>query len=1283
MAKKKQIFIDVVVDDKGTTQRLAVDSAKLEKALVKSSKGALDNQRQMRGAAAMSSNLTKNFSKMTQGISGGIVPAYAELAARVFAVTAAFRFLSDAADTRNLIAGQQAFGAMMGTNYAGITKALQDATAGQLKFKDAAQATAIGTAAGLTEKQLTGLAGAAKNVSFALGRDLTDSFNRLIRGVTKAEPELLDELGIILRLEPATKEYAASIGKAAKDLNAFERSQAVANFVLDEAEKKFDKIAKIMDEDAFAVSQFGKAFDDLLNTIKTSVATGITPVLQFLSKNVGALVAVFGVLALPLVRSIIPNLDNFSEAAKDAAEDASRFAESAQKDFDTLSAKAATLGASQKEVAKQADNLAKSAGVTASGAGANTARGFIAGSGQPTARGRASADKALKNAEAQLRNHAKVQTGIFKGMDAAQVKSARAAFQMRERILKKHEMVVRRSAAGMKITMDKFFAGVQVKSAKAFGAMANAAKRSAKVVDLAFKGAGLLGIGLLLFDLGKMAMDAFFPMSKAAKAAQEEIEELTSKTDELNRHLGKVNELRAEEGLLTYTESLTQVGNAVKQANLEDLISQINSLDKKTKTKGFKEYKEGIITTIDNLVKLDPEFARLGTNIKENGDVSEKDIAILRKRASELVTTSDATQQLAQASKDTTKEINNITGAIVKLPLQSLVNQLEKEYQLRLTVSAAFDAPEFEAKLNEAQVKLEELEKKRSGQNYSTVQVTTGSRRGRRTRSQQVATGPAFATEEDKAAVEAQQKLLNGLNDEKDVAKKNLGIAKERRRLASVTQAELLNNQEKVLQNRLKISEIDTASQSFDAKRERLSISELNAESKLVDLKSKVLQAELARNLLLVDGADASAQDIENGNKAVRLAQQEVEIQENNLRNLYAINEVKEVGLDTEEAILTATKARFKAELAIQKLNQTLKFRSSGAGSIGRSQGDIDRLKRQTAIDLARENEIIAISEVTKAQQALTKARAEEGEAAIATAQKNLAAAQQNRVNAANELQTTLAHNRLLADRLEKEGALLERRVFAASSLNPVEREFEEFLIKAGYERKDLGAFEILALKQQQYENKKLGIILRGLVNIQDAFTNSISEGLNGLVQGTMTVKEAFGNMAQAVLRALSDMIAQLLVARMLMSFAMMGAGSAAASSQSIANTQAVSSSLATQINATPIPLPPIRYGGVMEGYRTGGIARGRQAGYPAMLHGTEAVIPMGQKKAIPVEFIGRNTQNGNNITINVSSDGDTRSTQSGDEQNANLGRAISMAVQEELQRQKRPGGILSPYGAA
>ena len=62
------------------------------------------------------------------------------------------------------------------------------------------------------QDNLTELAEAARTVSIALGRDVTDSFNRLVRGVTKAEPELLDELGIILRLEEATTKYAASLG---------------------------------------------------------------------------------------------------------------------------------------------------------------------------------------------------------------------------------------------------------------------------------------------------------------------------------------------------------------------------------------------------------------------------------------------------------------------------------------------------------------------------------------------------------------------------------------------------------------------------------------------------------------------------------------------------------------------------------------------------------------------------------------------------------------------------------------------------------------------------------------------------------------------------------------------------------------------------------------------------------------------------------------------------------------------------------------------------------------
>ena len=76
MAKNK-VMIDVVVDDKGTTKRVAVSAKKLGIELDKTGNSARNADRQLKGTAQTSANTTKNFSKMTQGIAGGIVPAYA------------------------------------------------------------------------------------------------------------------------------------------------------------------------------------------------------------------------------------------------------------------------------------------------------------------------------------------------------------------------------------------------------------------------------------------------------------------------------------------------------------------------------------------------------------------------------------------------------------------------------------------------------------------------------------------------------------------------------------------------------------------------------------------------------------------------------------------------------------------------------------------------------------------------------------------------------------------------------------------------------------------------------------------------------------------------------------------------------------------------------------------------------------------------------------------------------------------------------------------------------
>ena len=102
-------------------------------------------------------------------------------------------------------------------------------------------------------------------------------------------------------------------------------------------------------------------------------------------------------------------------------------------------------------------------------------------------------------------------------------------------------------------------------------------------------------------------------------------------------------------------------------------------------------------------------------------------------------------------------------------------------------------------------------------------------------------------------------------------------------------------------------------------------------------------------------------------------------------------------------------------------------------------------------------------------------------------------------------------------------------------------------------------------------------------------------------------------------------------------------------------------------------------------GYATGGIARGPDHGYPAVLHGREAVVPLPSGDKIPVDLQGAGAQQ-NNVTVNVSVNNDGTATTNVDSSTGgmeNLGRMVAKAVQDELQYQKRSGGILSPYGAA
>ena len=303
----------LVIDDKGQLKILGKKAKGASKELDRVGTSAQTADRRLKGAAQASSGSSKNFSKMAQGINGGLVPAYATLAASLFAIGALFRGLEEAANIKNQTKGMEIFGEATGIAMKGIVADLRAATGGMLDFRNAAQQAQIATAAGFSADQIKELGKGAKLASVALGRDLTDSFNRLLRGVTKAEPELLDELGIILRIDDATRKYAQANDLVASKLTISQRRAAVFEEVSRQLANNFGAFEDGADGALNSFSKLQVAFSDILKGL-TAFIGPLEYVAEFLAANTGAAAVIFAGFASSILKSAFPALTDLNKA---------------------------------------------------------------------------------------------------------------------------------------------------------------------------------------------------------------------------------------------------------------------------------------------------------------------------------------------------------------------------------------------------------------------------------------------------------------------------------------------------------------------------------------------------------------------------------------------------------------------------------------------------------------------------------------------------------------------------------------------------------------------------------------------------------------------------------------------------------------------------------------------------------------------------------------------------------------------------------------------------------
>lgn len=146
-------------------------------------------------------------------------------------------------------------------------RAAAQGTASDLDLMRSASSLLAGTTGELGQAfadalpELTGIARAAAILNPEIG-STGEAMNRLALGIKKAEPELLDEMGILLNLNTVFREYGASVGKSANELTKTEKSQAMLNAVLQQGSVLAEQAAGAIDQSALSIDRMQASVDN-------------------------------------------------------------------------------------------------------------------------------------------------------------------------------------------------------------------------------------------------------------------------------------------------------------------------------------------------------------------------------------------------------------------------------------------------------------------------------------------------------------------------------------------------------------------------------------------------------------------------------------------------------------------------------------------------------------------------------------------------------------------------------------------------------------------------------------------------------------------------------------------------------------------------------------------------------------------------------------------------------------------------------------------------------------